>query len=286
MAERVKVTVRASDAHPDVLTVQDAMRQVLDFFDLLSGDETDSKQIAWRLISASTNSPFTAEGEAISLVPNVDVAIIARAQKVTLSRDFAAVKSGRIPDALSLGQRSEKLKRILERNTNGVGGTEVTLYDGIEPVVITPREAKAAIAIFEQPANEPAVPPLLYNRAREERGSVEGLFIDVGTHYNSPAIRIIERKTRAMVWCRIDDDIKTNIAEQANFMDVWSRRRIKVKGRIKYDARGRIVQIQASGIERIMPRAMTPNDIYDPDFTEGIPTSEYLELLREGEVAQ
>ena len=161
MAERVKITVRASSAHPDVLTVQDAMRQVLDFFDLLTGDETDSKQLAWKLVSASTNSPFTAEGEAVSLVPNVDVAVMARAQKVRLSRGFASMKRGEQPSDFAQANRAEKLKNVLNRNLNGVGATEVTLYDDIESVVITPSDAQIAISTLSRRENILTLPSLL-----------------------------------------------------------------------------------------------------------------------------
>ena len=33
--ERIKITVRPSGSHPDVLTIEDAMRQVLDIFEML-----------------------------------------------------------------------------------------------------------------------------------------------------------------------------------------------------------------------------------------------------------
>ena len=35
MPERIKIIVRASGAHPDVLTIEDAMSQVLDIFEML-----------------------------------------------------------------------------------------------------------------------------------------------------------------------------------------------------------------------------------------------------------
>ena len=63
---QVTVIVRPSAAHPDVLSVQDAMRQVLDFFDLLTPEETDGGGLVWNLTLASTNSPLTVVGEAVS----------------------------------------------------------------------------------------------------------------------------------------------------------------------------------------------------------------------------
>ena len=57
MVETVRITVRPSAAHADVLTVHDAMRQVLDIFELLSGAD-GSEQVTWALVDATMNSPF------------------------------------------------------------------------------------------------------------------------------------------------------------------------------------------------------------------------------------
>lgn len=286
MAEKVTITVRASGAHPDVLTVQDAMRQVLDLFELLSPDEDKQGQFAWRLSYASTNSPFTAQGEAVSLVPDVDITVIAKTQKAEFVRNLSSIGKGEIPDRFKSGKQAEILKGLLRRNLNGVGSTEVRLYDDAMPLVVTPRFAEAAI--YNLAVKENALPQveLRFGRAREERGTVDGYFLDVGFHYNQPAIRILDRKTKSVLWCRIDEATRDKIAAEADYNDVWNKQRIRVKGRIRYDRDGRIAQVIASSLERVKSSKTGLDALHDPDFTSGLSTAEYLDLLREGSLAK
>lgn len=286
MAEKVTITVRASGAHPDVLTVQDAMRQVLDLFELLSPDEDKQDQFAWRLSYASTNSPFTAQGEAVSLVPDVDITVIAKTQKAEFIRNISSIGRGEIPDRFKAGKQADILKGMLKRNLNGVGSTEIRLYEDVMPLVVTPRFAEAAIQSLAVKENPLPQVDLRFGRPREERGTLDGYFLDVGFHYNQPAIRILDRKTRNVVWCRIDEATRDKIAAEADYNDVWNRQRIRVKGRIRYDRDGRIVQVIASSLDRVKNNQVGLNSLYDPDFTGGISTGEYLDLLREGSLAE
>ena len=285
MVERVRVTVRASDAHQGVLTIQDAKRQVLDLFNLLEGGDTEpSGLLTWHLCHASTNSPFTAVGEAISLLPDVDVAVIARAQKTRLKTDLDSIQVGSAEEAIGRS-RVDTVKSVMSRNTNGIGITEIDFLSDLKPVLITEAYARNSLRVIEDAFEKQRPYELGIGKFRREIGSVEGIFLDVGLHYNKPAIRIIERRTKSAVWCLIDDDIRQTIAEKSNYNDVWERRRVKIKGKIDYDPLGRITRIYANNIERINPRRMTLDDIHDPEFTQGISIEEYMALLREGELA-
>jgi hypothetical protein len=136
--ERITITVRASGAHPDVLTIQDAMRQVLDVFEMLG----TMPGVEWKLVSASTNSPFLIVGEAVSLEPSVDVSVVARAQKQALAKNLRDISSGTPPSDPAFPTKIAK--RALARNLNGVGTTEIDLQQG-EPITFTPLIAKEAI---------------------------------------------------------------------------------------------------------------------------------------------
>ena len=131
MPERIKIIVRASGAHPDVLTIEDAMSRVLDIFEMLE----NMPGVQWKLVSASTNSPLQVEAEAISLEASVDVSVIARSQKQKLARQLHELLRGQLPD--DPGFKPQPAKRFLQRNLNGVGATEIDL-DGHEQIAITP----------------------------------------------------------------------------------------------------------------------------------------------------
>jgi hypothetical protein len=269
--ERIKVTVRASGAHLDVLTVQDAMRQVLDIFEMIE----KMPGVEWKLINASTNSPFHVEGEAISLEPSVDVSVVARAQKQKLAKNMREITHGR--PAIDPDFEVKVAKRLLSRNLNGVGSTEIDLELG-EPITVTPAIAKRAIDALEQRPE----PLFEISGAREEIGSIEGTLSDVGTHYNHPAVKIIEVRKKEPVWCRLSAELQPEFHDRASYMDVWQHHRVMVRGRIKYSEDGDIEYILANDIRRIDAREVSLESIRDPDFTGGLSVIEYLDRFRDG----
>jgi hypothetical protein len=275
MAERFKIVIQPSDLHPGILSVQDAMRQVYDVFDYLA---VDSKEIVWKLVYASTNSPLTVEAEAISYDPQIDVTVIARAQKARTAKEVHAMLKGDEPSELSGTERLKVAERIFRRNTNGIGRTSIILNDARPPLVIEKGGAEVAIAAIE-------AHHIRANREHVEVGSIEGRLVSVETHYNKPAIHIKERSSGDGVRCVVTIGTARQIANDVNFEDVWSGRRVMVRGKIRYDKDGRIVQVDANQVERIFPRTdLTLSNLYDPDFTNGLDSDTYLERLREGEL--
>ena len=277
MTERIKVVIHASGAHPDVLTVQDAMRQVLDIFDLLSVGPDEVATLEWKLAKATTNSPFHLEGEAVSLQPTIDVSVIARAQKQEMAKTLREITQGRISD--DIDPRAAKIaKRIFSRNLNGVGCTSIDVEAG-EPIVVTPTIAHQAIAVLEKQK-----PLGLYDlpNARDEIGSVEGALQDLGTHWNHPAIRIFEHKTRSPIWCRLNAELIPKFSNRATFSDIWEHRRVIVRGLIKYAEDGSIYYVLANDVQRIEFADVSLDAIRDPGFTGGLSTIDYLNRFRGG----
>jgi hypothetical protein len=76
-AERVTVTVFSSAGDSGALLVEDAMRQILDFFALLNaagGDE--SALISWQLEEISMKSPLRATAVAVSRQPGIEASLL------------------------------------------------------------------------------------------------------------------------------------------------------------------------------------------------------------------
>jgi hypothetical protein len=284
-SERVTITVRASAMHPDILSVQDAMRQVLDYFDLLLPEGQGDQNLVWNLSLASTNSPLTVVGEPVSLVPDIDVSIIARAQRALIAEQFRELATGERPSRKLTPNKRETMRRLFKRNMNGIGRTDAIFDATDNPVIITPTIAEIAIRVLSSEEKE-FDSFVLEDRVREEVGSIEGLLLDVGTDYNQPALLVKERKTGQDIWCRIAPELKHKISEEARFEDVWDRQRVLVRGRISHDSDGKITRVKAHSVERITPRQMTINDIKDQDFTGGLLATEYLEKLREGDLGK
>jgi hypothetical protein len=278
---KARITVQASASHPNLLEVRDAMRQVLDFFELLS-DESDARRLDWNLVFASTNSPFCAEAEAVPLVSSVDVQPLARSRVQEVSALFASLAAGEVPHEDMTKRKIDAAVRILQRNTNGIGRT---VFDsvGVTETVITPVVAEVSLSVLAGGSPSPSYIPK--KRDRREFGSVEGTFLEIGTHYQRPAIRIIERKTGRTIPCRVDRSVIDSIAASVDLRDVWAHQRVIVRGRIHYDPEGKISHINAREVSRVTPRSMTLHDIAAPDFTSQYSTREYIDRLREGNLA-
>lgn len=278
---KAKITLQAPGDRPDVLDIRDAMRQVLDFFDVLGANE-DKDNLLWNLTLASTNSPFHAEAEAISATPGVDVRAIASARFSEVSEYMIALGRGQNPHRQLGTRRSKAAKRLWQRNTVGIGKTVVSFdIPKVDDVVVTPSIAALALETSTREENVkfdylPSV------RERTEHGSIEGVLIDVGTDYSQPAIRIIERKSGREITCRVDQSEIEEITRSASFRDVWERRRVRVRGKIVFDQQGNVVRVYAKSITQITPRTMTLRDIEDVNFTGEHSISEYIDKLREG----
>ncbi len=282
MAEFIQVGVQGPSKTPDLLTVQDAMQQVLDIFDLALQDDPEGKEIFWRLAAVSMDSPLMVEGEAVGKTQTVDVDRIAKHQKERFGNDIRELSEGRIPQRWRSGPPAELVGGILERCANGIGKTEIVLEKDAPPIEITPQKASRAILEYERMVEVLVeIEQKIARSARSELGSVEGYLHDVGTKSNNPALWIIERVTRKKFWCRISDDLQETIAGEATLLDVWRQKRILVRGIISYTDGGSISRVQASSVTLIDPTNVSIDDIRDPDFTGGMGPSEYLDNLRE-----
>ena len=284
-AEQVSITVQASSAHPDVLSVQDAMQQVLDFFELLTPEDAKETKFVWKLKIASTNSPFTVQGEAVSLEAGVNVVPSARSRKKFLADYFRDALAGRKPSRqFQRRKRTAVVRKILNRNTNGIGLTTASFGLGEDDIKITPTLAQIGIRIIDREENQ--FNELLGKRDRVENGSIEGTLVEVGTDYNQPAFLVRDRRTNLDVWCRVDRDLQDTISDAATFADVWEHRRVIVRGKLRYDSDGNLTRVYASSIRSLNARVMTLHDIADKEFSGKMGAAEYLSRLREGELGE
>ena len=202
------------------------------------------------------------------------MSVIARSQKQKLARQLHELLRGQLPD--DPGFKPQPAKRFLQRNLNGVGATEIDL-EGHEQIAITPLVARTAIQLFEKPAVGLFDAPV----AREEVGSVEGTLQDVATHYNSPAVKLIDVHGQE-IWCRLSAELQEEFQNKATYKDVWQHRRVIARGRIRYGRDGEILYILAHDLGRIKSNEVPLETIRDPYFTDGLPIGEYLDRFRDG----
>lgn len=283
MSERLIISVDSPSRAPDLLRVQDVFQHVLELFDLVSeSDPGRDENIVWRLVSVSMNSPLTVTAEAVAARPGmvgIDVDQIAREQKKEFSRNYATLRSGRVPPAWQSGHRRKVAKSIMARNHNGIGRTNINFElpeDEATPVVLTPDDAEVAARTLDTEAY------IGLGKAKEQVGSVEGRLIEVTTYYGKPAIRLRERRSNADVICIVPDEFRHQIADKASIEDVWNGRRVVVRGVISYNEDHTISRISASHIRPVEAESIPVTRIQDKTFTAGMTAAEYLEKLREG----
>jgi hypothetical protein len=281
MAERMTVVVKPVEEKTN-LTVEDAMRQVLDVFELLNVTPSESGQeVVWRLIEAKTSSPpFTVIAEAAAK-PGVDVdpQIIdraAREKKARLTREFQSFKNGQLPEAWEEFRAQRVASDLLDRLRHGVivemrGGPD-------EPsTILTSEDSKMAEKVLELPVAH-------VGRMKDQMGTIEGTLVEVSTWWSKPALIISERKSGVKITCVINAEQSAEIARAGTFEDVWQHRRIAVRGLIRYGKSGNITRIDATSVIRKEHVDVPDERIKDKDFTDGLNAVDYLSRLREGDL--
>lgn len=280
MAEKMQIIIEPSEAHPDFLTVQDAMEQVLDYFKLTSinDDSQDTKDIVWKLVSVTMQSPFVVTAEAVSFNPEINVDEIVKRQKGIFLHGIKNVLEGVTPREWASREARDTIDRILRRNQNGIGKTSIItdFQEKSVPIEITSQLAETAISeIHKQPSRF-----FTEDLTHKELGSVDGYLIAVGSEYNQPAIQIQDRLTEEVIWCRVPEETRNAISGDMQLNDVWKHRRIIVSGLIQYEKTGKISRIYDAQIETIATRKVSLGELHNGEFTEGMSPSEYLDYIR------
>ena len=283
MAEFLTITVHPSAQSGEDLTVHDAMQQVLDIIELLDraglSDGLQSPRVVWRLHSATTNSPFSVRAEGTSSDPTVSVALRAIQAKQVLARSLTSlVVESRRPEWMDV-PTLRTTKRVLDRNLNGIGRTDIDTEVDAERVLIVPTVAQVGAKAIDTVLleNKYSLP----NQEHTEFGSAEGAVIAAATYYNHPALYLKDRLTGDRVTCVLSDEAAKKIGLKESLSVVWEGQRVIVHGALHYSPDGRIAKIDAEDIDRISEEYVDLNEIRSLDITEGLPPIEYLNKIRE-----
>ena len=279
MKERVKITITPSVSDAGLLTVDDAMQQVLDYFNLLrAADKSfdDKETIIWRLKSVTANSPFTVEAEPYGqdLAVSVDhhAAIVMQRFHEGLE---AVIHDKEIPAWI---QDDKHLQNSLRRNLNGISRTDIDLGENINPIMISHKIADDACKNLEKRKLAKQK-----NLAHSCYGSLEGFIISVNRYYGKPCFYLRPRQQGDKdIRCIVSEEFVEEIGTAHSISEVWANSRIIVEGLISYNSDGMPESIQTKNINIIQERDISLDDIYDPDFTGGMTVKEYQEKLREG----
>ncbi len=284
MTKIITVRISGGGADTDAPSVGDLLDQLRDYFELLTLieetlAEDGQSAIAWRVINATKVNPltFTVQAFARQYAVNVDSRAAEVVGRSLFGLHLLEQKAERPPYFSETAVL--KAEQIFERVTNGLEQTEI-FTDDIAPVLLTPNVARTA-ARNARSVLQPA------GRPYREIGSLEGYF--QGASRDGRGRRILHIKRRITgddVKCLIVGEAEKEIAH-CEIDDVWRGRRISVFGTIQYRGPGRISQMEVSKIRFLRSRMDLPDleQIIDPDFTNGLKSEEYLERLRDGDLA-
>ncbi|SRR6266851_2475451 len=282
--DRVVITIHPTVSDERLLSVADAMQQVLDNIKLFEhaqqamGDP--HTRFEWKLEKASTNSPFTVVAVAQAVDPAVDVSAAVKRVKTEVSQGLRSLMTRGQPPRWMTQDGFAAAKNIFARNLNGIGETDIEFDEG-DVLSIKQEQAKAGIGALEA-LNVMAFEQELVPRV--SFGEIEGVMLAAGRYRNREAIQI-RNEMYGFIWCTLSKDLIGRFGDEHSMSDIWKGKTLGIHGRLNYTAGGKLATIDAIDVREIEAAPLVNlEEILDPDFTAGMDPHEYLERLNEGQL--
>jgi hypothetical protein len=252
------------------------MRQVLDVIETLERlEEADGgeKRIVWRLVKAHTNSPpLTVVAQAYGTDPAVSVALEADRVTNRYSVSMAELLSGSAPDWID-EDIAAPIKRILKRNLNGVGLTEIRVDDQ-SPISVVPATARVAMLAIERGELEEQAE--IADLRRTEYGSIECEVHGLTKWHDRRALVVTERLSGRDVRCVLTDELADELAVERKWAEAWNSGRVRISGALHYDAKGDLKRIDAYGVEPLPWTDVPLSALRDIDVLQGRTVAEHI----------
>ena len=280
IAPSLSVTTYPDALSSDYLTVSDALNQVLDLVDALERTESISaseRQVVWRLTKAYTNSPpFTVVAQPFPRHPNLSISLEASRVATLFASEFRTLLNG-TPSQLMAVDAQTPILRVLDRNLNGIGRTEIQI-DEDEPICIVPQAARIAkLAIGQTEIGVEVAKP---DWQRTEFGTVEGEISGLTRWNGKPALDIIERLSEKRFTCVLSDELSTKIGPVHQWNEVWEGRRINITGALHYNSDGDLRRAEIDNLEELEWTDVPLSDLRGVDILNGRTVAKYLDLVR------
>ena len=283
--DRIVITIRPAPSDEGLLSVADAMQQVLDTLRIFAAADkmvpTTHDAFVWRLERASTNSPFTIVALADPVNPTVGVTARVRATKAAVATGIRGlVQRGEAPPWMD-AEATTVVQSFLRRNQNGIGETDIDLEG--EVISIDRSKADAGLRVI---AGQNVLSLESELAEREAFGEIEGVMLAAGRFRNRPAIQI-RSELYGFVWCALSPALVEHFGNEHTMADIWEGKTIGVQGRLYYASGGsRLTRIEVRDIREIETASPIDLDaVLDPEFTSGMDPHEYLRRLHEGDLA-
>jgi hypothetical protein len=283
---RITIVVRPGESDDALLSVEDALQQVLDFLRLAQDAKASLENLdvdfEWKLEWASTNSPFTLRAIAEPLGGKSDKDISAsveavKARSAKLIRDCAAGLP--VPAWVA---STEALYSLFERNAKNLSRTMIEFDGAVGSVEIDRASAEKAFEVFED------IPLAAFQEVniprRQAYGEIDGRMVMAGRFFNKPAFQL-QTILYGLVWCLVSPEFVQRLGTAHSLAEVWDGKRLVVYGRITYSKGGkRVSRIEVQSLREKTAPQIKIEDVLDADFTAGLDPVEYLNRLHGGEL--
>lgn len=280
MSQIVTFRITGHAAGTDAPSVEDALDQLRDYLDILRGVENaiaedQTPAIVWRVVKASKQSPLTFQIEAFPKHYAINVDRRAGEVAAATARGLSLLQqTAERPDYFT-DDVLQKAKRVFLRVTNGISVSEADFGDNLPKSTLTSslgRSGSSNVSMVLQPIERPF----------QAIGSVEG-YLQGAEHdgFGRDIAFLKERITGNLVKCLLAPKVREFFAER-QISEIFSHRRALAFGRIHYKSKTKISHIETTNIRFLRSRADLPqiDDIIDRDFTGGLKTEDYLDLVR------
>ena len=274
------MTVHPAPLAGEHLTVSDALSQMLDLVDALERSEAvdaADRRVVWRLTEAHTNSPpFTVVVEPYPRQTDMSVALEANRIATVFASDFRALLQGQPTDLMTIDAQ-EPIARVLDRNLNGIGRTDIQIDDD-EPITVRPQSARTAQFALERAEldRQEARP----DWQRTEHGAVEGEIIGLTRWNGKPALEITERLSEKRFTCVLTDKLSAELGPAHQWSEVWDGRRVLLTGALHYNPDGDLRRADVDQMEELQWADVPLSEIQSINVLNGRTLAEHLTSVR------
>ena len=281
MAKTISLTIYPAPLSSDYLTVSDALHQVLDLVEALERTETtvpSERQVVWRLTEAHTNSPpFTVVAEAFPLRGGLSISLEANRVSTLFASELGHLLEGGPSDLMGIDAQ-EPISRVLNRNLNGVGQTEIRIGED-EPIFIRPQSARVAKLAIGQIVLSAEVAKS--DLQRTEYGTVQGVIAGLTTWSGKPVLTAIDRLSQKPFTCVLGEKLSKDIGPEHSWTEVWEGRIVNVSGALHYNSNGDLRRADIDSLEHIEWADVRLSDLRKIDILNGRTVREHLSLARD-----
>lgn len=283
MAKEIKLIIRSNiNGGVDAPTPEDLLGQVKDFVDILRGVERAFGEgvvasVDWRITKATTNSPITFEITPFPVNPAMNITARVLEIEKAASNGLKDMARGVERPKYFTDDVLARAEQMHSRVQNGLADTEIGFDAEVSPDAILIDRSAATLRDALRAQKKDQV------QTYQELGSIEGHIVTVERDGRGTSVLIIrDRRTRKLVKATPKGAAFAAL-DTVSLGEVWRGLRVRARGVITYSSIGVIKAFKVNGLNIVKDEGLpTMHDIVDPDFTDGLPTEDYLEQLRRG----